>query len=77
MDQDKIKYFAGKVFDDIAGGMAAGLAYVGTRTGLFRAMSGNGPMSMDGIVAASGLKPRYGAVCRSRITVKTEYSRSI
>ena len=69
MDQDKIKYFAGKVFDDIAGGMAAGLAYVGTRTGLFRAMSGNGPMSMDGIVAASGLKPRYvkewvnGMVC--------------
>ena len=69
MDQDKIKAFAGKVFEDMAGGMAAGLAYVGTRTGLFRAMSGNGPMSMDTIVLASGLKQRYvqewlnGMVC--------------
>ena len=42
MDKDKVKAFADKVFTDMAGAMAAGMGYVGTRTGLFRVMAGKG-----------------------------------
>lgn len=69
MEQEKIKAFAGKVVSDLSGGMAAGLAYVGTQTGLFRTMSGKGPMTLETVVEESGLQSRYveewlkGMVC--------------
>src|SRR5690606_38761451 len=44
---------------DMAGAMTAGMAYVGTRTGLFRAMSGKGPMSAADVARESNLQPRY------------------
>src|SRR4051812_22573866 len=44
---------------DMAGAMTAGLALVGTRTGLFRAMAGKGSMTLDEVVSASRLQPRY------------------
>jgi 2-polyprenyl-3-methyl-5-hydroxy-6-metoxy-1,4-benzoquinol methylase len=59
MDKEKVKLAVEHVFRDMAGAMSAGMAYVGTRTGLFRAMQGKGPMTQDGVVAASGLQPRY------------------
>jgi len=59
MDKDKTKAFTQHIFRDMAGAMTAGLAYVGTRTGLFRAMQGRGAMTVDDIVAASGLDARY------------------
>ncbi len=59
MDKDKMRQMADRVFRDMAGGMAAGLAFVGTHTGLFRAMSGRGAMRQDEVVAASGLQARY------------------
>ena len=59
MDKEKTKQAIDKVFRDMAGAMTAGMAYVGTRTGLFKAMAGKGPMSADQVVAASGLQPRY------------------
>lgn len=43
----------------MAGAMAAGMAYVGARTGLFRAMQGKGPMRIEDVVRASGLQARY------------------
>ena len=69
MDQGKVKEFTGKVFDDLAGAMASGLVYVGVRTGLFRAMSQRGPMTLEDIVQESSLQSRYveewlsGMVC--------------
>ena len=69
MEKEKIKDFAAKAFDDLSGAMASGLAYVGTRTGLFRAMSGRGPMVLHDVVRESGLQSRYveewlnGMVC--------------
>ncbi len=69
MDKNKIKAFANKVFTDMAGAMVAGLSYVGTKTGLFRAMAGKGPLSLAEVVRQSGLQPRYveewlkGMVC--------------
>ncbi len=59
MDKDKIKAFSEKVFADLAGAMISGMGYVGTKTGLFRAMAGRGPMGLDEVVRAAGLQPRY------------------
>jgi 2-polyprenyl-3-methyl-5-hydroxy-6-metoxy-1,4-benzoquinol methylase len=59
MDKEKVKLAVEHVFRDMAGAMSAGMAYVGTRTGLFRAMQGKGPMTQAAVVAASGLQARY------------------
>lgn len=59
MDKEKVRQAVDKVFRDMAGAMTAGMAFVGTRTGLFRAMSGKGPMALGEVIAASGLQPRY------------------
>jgi 2-polyprenyl-3-methyl-5-hydroxy-6-metoxy-1,4-benzoquinol methylase len=59
MDREKTRLAVEKVFRDMAGAMTAGMAYVGTRTGLFRAMAGKGPMTLEQVVGASHLQPRY------------------
>ena len=59
MDKEKSRQAIDKVFRDMAGAMSAGMAYLGTRTGLFRAMAGKGPMTLDEVVHASGLQARY------------------
>ena len=59
MDKDLVKQFSDKVFTDMAGAMTVGMAYVGAKTGIFRAMAGKGPMDPDQVVAATGLQPRY------------------
>lgn len=59
MDKQRLKAAADKVFTDMAGAMTVGLCYVGTVTGLFRAMAGRGPMDTDAVVQASGLQRRY------------------
>ncbi len=59
MDKEKIKAFAEHVYRDMAGAMTVGMAYVGTRTGLFRAMSGAGALGLEAIVERTGLDRRY------------------
>ena len=59
MDKQRMKTMADRVFRDMAGGMAAGLAYVGAETGLFRALAGKGPQGLSDIVGATGLNARY------------------
>ena len=59
MDKEKQKQAIDRVLRDMAGAMTAGLALVGTRTGLFRAMAGKGAMTLDDVVAASKLQRRY------------------
>ena len=59
MNKDKIKGFADNVYRDMAGAMAMGMAYVGVRNGLFRLMSGKGPMTKEEVVASSKLQSRY------------------
>ncbi len=59
MNRDRMKTMADRVFRDVAGGMAAGLAWVGTQAGLFRAMAGRGPLDAAAVAAASALEPRY------------------
>lgn len=59
MNKDAVKSFADKVYGDMAGAMAVGMAYLGVKAGLFRAMEGKGPMTLDAVVLASGKHPRY------------------
>lgn len=59
MDKDRAKAFADKVFGDMAGAMTVGMAYVGVKTGLFRAMAGKGHVRLEEIVQATGLHARY------------------
>jgi SAM-dependent methyltransferase len=59
MNKEKVKSFADKVYGDMAAAMAAGMGYVGVRTGLFRAMAGKGPMRAQEVIQATGLQPRY------------------
>ena len=59
MDKTKIRVFADKVYADMAGAMTVGMAYLGVKRGLFRAMAGKGPMGAADVVQASGLHPRY------------------
>jgi len=59
MDKEKTRQAIDQVFRDMAGAMAAGMALVGTRTGLFRAMAGKGALSVDQLVAATRLQHRY------------------
>src|SRR5436190_17109794 len=59
MDKEKTKQAIDQVLRDMAGAMTAGLALVGTRTGLFRAMAGKGALSLEQVVKESGLQQRY------------------
>jgi SAM-dependent methyltransferase len=59
MNKDRIKTFADKVYGDVAGAMAVGMADVGVRTGLFAAMTGQGPMPAADLARTTGLDARY------------------
>jgi SAM-dependent methyltransferase len=59
MEKNRVNAFAEKVFRDMGGAMAAGMGYLGVKTGLFRAMMNKGSMSVEDVVSASGLQSRY------------------
>ena len=59
MDKNKIKTFADHVISDMGAAMGAGLAYVGTKVGLFRSMAGAGPVRADELAKKTGLQSRY------------------
>ena len=69
MDKERVKAFMEKVFGDMAGAMTAVLGFVGVKTGLFRAMAGRGPLTVDDVVRLTNLQSRYteewlkGMVC--------------
>lgn len=59
VDKQKAKEALDQVFRDMAGAMAAGMVHVGIRTGLFKAMAGNGPLLLSQVIEFSKLQPRY------------------
>ena len=73
MDKNKINALATQVFRDMGGAMTVGLAYIGTKTGLFQAMTGKGAMRKEAVADAAGLHARYveewlnGMVCAGYI----------
>ncbi|MDW8368689.1 MAG: class I SAM-dependent methyltransferase [Geminicoccaceae bacterium] len=59
MDKDRIKDFAERVYRDMAGAMAIGMAYLGEKTGLFRALADGAAVSAAALAERTGLVPRY------------------
>jgi 2-polyprenyl-3-methyl-5-hydroxy-6-metoxy-1,4-benzoquinol methylase len=59
LDKNKVKAFTERVFADLAGAMTSGMGFIGTKTGLFRAMAGRGAMRLEDVVRVSSLQPRY------------------
>lgn len=59
MDKEQIRQFADRIYRDMAGAMAVGMAYLGAATGLFRSMAERGPMTAAEVTEESGLQPRY------------------
>jgi 2-polyprenyl-3-methyl-5-hydroxy-6-metoxy-1,4-benzoquinol methylase len=59
VSKEQAKQALDKLFGDMAGAMAAGMAYVGVRTGLFKSMTNRGSLTADQVVEISKLQPRY------------------
>ena len=59
LNKAALKSASDKMFADMAGAMAAGLCYVGTVTGLFRAIANQGWLTADQVAQLSALNPRY------------------
>ncbi len=78
MDEEKIKSFAGKIFQDVSSSMGSTLAYIGVKTGLFRQLQGKGPLSLAQVIAGSELQSRYveewlkGMVCTGYLDYDAE-----
>ncbi|MGE0231791.1 MAG: class I SAM-dependent methyltransferase [Flavobacteriaceae bacterium] len=59
MDKKRIAGFADTVYRDMAGALTIGMAYLGQRTGLFRAMAESGPITPQALATLTGLQQRY------------------
>lgn len=59
MDKDRVKTFSQRIFKDMAGAMTAGFCYLGHKTGLFKTMANQGPLTLEQVVQYSGLQSRY------------------
>ncbi len=58
-DREKIRNFAGQILNDIATTMQGALSYIGDRLGIFKAMAGAGPVTVDELANQTGLNARY------------------
>lgn len=59
IDESSLNAMIGKVIGDVAGAMAVFMAYLGDRAGVFVAMDGAGPLTLDQLAAKTRLNPRY------------------
>jgi SAM-dependent methyltransferase len=59
IDSNRVEELAGKVVGDIAGALSVFMAYLGDQAGLFDAMDGKGPLTVDQIAEATGMNPKY------------------
>lgn len=59
MKETKLMEFVGKAVSDVGAVLAGSMVVIGDRLGLYRAMTGSGPMSSDDLAAATGTTERY------------------
>src|SRR5688572_17796925 len=57
--QSKAERFSSKLWDDLAAAGLAPLSYIGDRLGIFKAMSGAGPLTAAELAKRTGLNHRY------------------
>ena len=55
----KAEQFVGKFVEDMGAGARACLGYIGDRLGMFKAMAGAGPVTVEELTRRTGLHPRY------------------
>jgi 2-polyprenyl-3-methyl-5-hydroxy-6-metoxy-1,4-benzoquinol methylase len=58
-DIDAVRSYAFTLYTQLSGFLLTGTVWVGVHLGLYRAMAGAGPVSADGLAAATGLHPRW------------------
>ena len=59
IDEAKVQELAGKVVGDVAGAMSLFMAYLGDQAGVFAAMDGAGPVTVEALAAKTGLNEKY------------------
>lgn len=59
INTEQMMNFAFKVVGDLAAAMSGPLLYIGDRLGLFKALAGTGPVTVEQLAADQGLKERY------------------
>jgi SAM-dependent methyltransferase len=59
LDQGKVQEFFGKVVQDVAATLHAGLVLIGDKLGLYRAMAGAGPLTPADLAKRTGTRERY------------------
>lgn len=59
MDRNRSNLFMQKVIGDLGTAMAGALVFVGDKVGLFKAMAGAGPLSVDALSTKTGIHARY------------------
>jgi 2-polyprenyl-3-methyl-5-hydroxy-6-metoxy-1,4-benzoquinol methylase len=59
IDESRLNDLIGKVIGDVAGAMGVYMAYLGDRAGVFAAMDGAGPLTLEQLAAKTGLNPKY------------------
>ena len=58
IDEAKVQGFVGQLLTDFAGAASTAMTVVGDRLGLYRAMTGAGPVTAGKLAATTGLHPR-------------------
>src|SRR5215472_18397052 len=59
LDLEKAKQVAQNVVADVGTVVHGALCYIGDRTGIFKAMAGGGPLTVEQLAAKTGLSARY------------------
>ncbi len=59
IDQAKLEAFVERVVLDVGTAMRGGLAYIGDRLGIFKALAGTGAVTADELAQSTGLNERY------------------
>jgi SAM-dependent methyltransferase len=58
VDEARVEAFVGRLITDFAGASSTAMTVLGDRLGLFRALTGAGPVTPAELAAATGLNPR-------------------
>jgi 2-polyprenyl-3-methyl-5-hydroxy-6-metoxy-1,4-benzoquinol methylase len=59
IDETRLNELIGKVIGDVAGAMSLYMAYLGDQAGVFAAMDGAGPLTLEALAEKTGLNPKY------------------
>ncbi len=59
MDREAVREFVLRFMDMVSGAAVLGIIGVGDRTGLFRQLAGQGPLTVEDIAVRTGLQERY------------------